>query len=407
MSEVAMPRFACKGCGKTFAVKPEWAGKKVKCHCGFVMSVPQAPKPSADHMDDLYDLAPEGSKPKVKAVVAPVAMSAAAPAVAATTQRGAAVASPVLGYRTRATAEKEDRFSSTSSTLMDKKRDVYVPTALLVAGLILNVAYYAFHHSMGVGGVAIATLGISVLTAFKAALLIGFAFAVAGPLGVSFGGIFTAVLKLAAIAVFSDGVTTWVEAGLEAAGSGGLSSLISFPVALACYWVLLIYLFSMDPGDSWLVVMLLAVFDQIVRWALLAVLMSTILGWGGVSSVGLRGSNSGGANAGSPMAAHVADLKDQGLLQEFRSYAKSHQVILADQATAFYAAGAKTVWLEVSWDINRKPSIHGMIVELPMEKDKRAQCFRIRNDYYKARFGEPVEEDLADTDEPYMDVSTD
>ena len=87
--------------------------------------------------------------------------------------------------------------------------------------------------------------------------------------GLAFGGIWTATLKLAAIAVFCDGVTTWVDAGVMkiSGGFGGNMmgyGVMSFPVALGLYWVLLIYLFSMDSGDSWMVVMLLSVFDRIV-----------------------------------------------------------------------------------------------------------------------------------------------
>ena len=36
------------------------------------------------------------------------------------------------------------------------------------------------------------------------------------------------------------------------------SRMSEFPVALVIYWTLLIYLFSMDPGDSWMVVVILS-----------------------------------------------------------------------------------------------------------------------------------------------------
>ena len=34
------PKFGCKQCGKTYKWKPEFAGKKVKCKCGYVMTAP-------------------------------------------------------------------------------------------------------------------------------------------------------------------------------------------------------------------------------------------------------------------------------------------------------------------------------------------------------------------------------
>lgn len=66
-------KFACPACGKRYGWKPEIAGKKAKCKCGEVMSVPASappaapasapasravppppPPPPADQQDDLY-----------------------------------------------------------------------------------------------------------------------------------------------------------------------------------------------------------------------------------------------------------------------------------------------------------------------------------------------------------------
>ena len=41
------PKFGCKQCGKTYKWKPEFAGKKVKCKCGYVMTAPAKPAPEA------------------------------------------------------------------------------------------------------------------------------------------------------------------------------------------------------------------------------------------------------------------------------------------------------------------------------------------------------------------------
>src|SRR5439155_16399317 len=179
-------------------------------------------------------------------------------------------------------------------------RDVYVPAALFVLGMLIYVGYYAIRYQLGGTGVAFVALGLGIMTAFKAAMLIGFALVVAGPLGVSFGGPATAALKLAALAVFTDGVITWVDAGTAklAGGTGAFEGLLSFPVALACYWLLLIYLFSMDPGDSWIVVILLAVFDFIVRWVILLLLLKIVLGWGGAAAVNVPSFGGGGPPAG-------------------------------------------------------------------------------------------------------------
>jgi hypothetical protein len=59
------PKFGCKQCGKTYKWKPEFAGKKVKCKCGYVMTAPakvETAAAAADEpdLDALYDLADAG-----------------------------------------------------------------------------------------------------------------------------------------------------------------------------------------------------------------------------------------------------------------------------------------------------------------------------------------------------------
>src|SRR5688572_31291455 len=54
-------QFSCDSCGKTFAWKPQLAGKRVKCKCGAPMTVP-ASDPGADDagLDDFAALAHGG-----------------------------------------------------------------------------------------------------------------------------------------------------------------------------------------------------------------------------------------------------------------------------------------------------------------------------------------------------------
>jgi hypothetical protein len=388
-------KFPCTSCGKTYTWKPELAGKKAKCKCGNVMMVPAAPPAPPEEEDGLYDLAPadEPPKPKVKPRVplAPLPAKGPAPpsrspvaapvaAVAAATAR-----SPMLAYQRGPTQREKDRFST--ATLIDMKRDAYVPAALLVGGLLIHVAYYALRYQLGPTGMLLTGAGLSLVMVFKAVLLIGFALVMAGPLGVSFGGIWTAALKLAAMAVFCDGVTTWVDAGVDkmtGTRGGMFSGMLSFPVALCVYWVLLTYLFSMDPGDSWLVVMLLAVFDMIVRWALLFLLLAFVLRLGGVGPAALPAAVTGAApTTGDPMVAQVADLKQADLLREAKKYiADGHQSALTKPVDAWYEAGCKNVWFEVSRDINGNTETESVIVELPKDKTKRARCYQILKDHY-------------------------
>jgi hypothetical protein len=214
---------------------------------------------------------------------------------------------------------------------------------------------------------------------------------IAGPLGVSFGGIWTAALKLAAIAIFADGATTWVDAlvGKFAGGHGAFDGIISFPVALGIYWGLLIYLFSMDPGDSWMVVILLAVFDGLIRWILLAVLLGVVMSWGGASGFGggaiSKVSSGSSGTTVSDEDAEMQEAKDDGSMVECLAWGKEHSSMLEPLTKSFYDAGAKGCYFEISRDFNQKPTIAGYVIELPKEQDKRDKVFQIYKDYLEGR----------------------
>ena len=360
------------------------------------MTVPQAiPEPQEQ---ELYDLVPSADDDPVRLAFAAARRDAAAAAEVAnlapppeTTRRGPA--SPFLAYQ-RAPSQREQERAPGGSAVVDIARDVYAPVALLLIGLASYVAYYAIRGQLSGKGIALLTIGLCVLTAFKALLLIGFALLIAGPLGVSFGGVWTAMLKLAAIAVFADGTATWVDAGVaKISGAGGaFTGMLSFPVVLGIYWLLLIYLFSMDAGDSWFVVILLAVFDGIVRWVLLLLLMNSVLRWGGAPAASLpvrAFGGSGGAVSADPMTEHITELKEFNLLKEAREYiAGGRQGALLKPTEAWYAAGCKNVWFEVSRDINGRLTPVEVIAELPKDADatkqneKRAKCYEILKAYY-------------------------
>jgi hypothetical protein len=399
MSDVAAAKIVCDGCGKSYAWKAELAGKKVKCKCGTVIHVPQPTAPK-EEPDDLYDLAPseETVKPKKRLPLAPAA------ATATTTVHSSSAA---LAYEAGPTQRQKDRMSR--ETLMDMNRDVYVPIGLLIAGILLYVGYYAMRYHLTAYGVGVISFGLIVLTAFKAALLVGFAMAVANPLGVSFGGIGTATLKLAAIAVFCDGITTWVDAFVIKISGGTFGGgifgygVMSFPVALGAYWVLLIYLFSMDSGDSWTVVMVLSVFDRIVKMALAFTVLAMVLRMGGVSVPGIGGGGGGKMSSVSELTTHVEELQERKLLKEAKAYINDgHQMFLGPTTDAWYKAGAKTVWFEVSRDFSGKTEPEQVIIEMPEDKNQRVEILNIRQKFYQQQkwFTDPS--DLTDDGEMYI-----
>src|SRR4051812_3268206 len=99
LSGSAAPRITCSGCGKSYAWKPELAGKRVKCKCGTVMSVPDAmdaAPPPPPQEEDLYDFAP--SSEPVKPAKAPrVPLAPLAPRGGGGTSAGMSVATAGVG----------------------------------------------------------------------------------------------------------------------------------------------------------------------------------------------------------------------------------------------------------------------------------------------------------------------
>jgi hypothetical protein len=74
MSDLQPGKFPCPSCGKQYTWKPALAGKKAKCTCGNVITVPDL-SPSAEP-EDIYDIAETpapAAQPKKGATVAAVA----------------------------------------------------------------------------------------------------------------------------------------------------------------------------------------------------------------------------------------------------------------------------------------------------------------------------------------------
>jgi hypothetical protein len=373
-------KFACDGCGRSYTWKPELAGKRAKCKCGQVLNVPQElPQAGKPQEEDLYDFADGPSHPSPRANPVANVPIAAAPIAAKTAAR----ALP-LGYQRGPTAREKDLASS--STFIDKKRDIYIPCTLLGIGLFLSIGYYILHYQLGPGPLLFTSIGLLVMTILETGILLGFAFTVAGPLGVSFGSIHTAILKFAAIILFCDGVTTWLDGLLAHYGGGGFFGfgVFGFPVALAIYWILFINLFSMDPGDSWLVVVLLSVLYRIVRLVLFILILRAILGGVGVAAANI------------PMAAQQSAVrttmdddmdhaKEMGLLLEAKKYINdTGRRAELSAVQEWYNEGAKNVWYQVVRDINGHASPMNVVVELPDDKTARAKCYASLKTWYAA-----------------------
>src|ERR1044072_2587280 len=102
-------KFACGSCGKSLVWKPEQAGRRVKCSCGGVTTVPQAP------LAKVGAAAPGGTSLPPPPPNAQIAEA------------------PTLGYIS-ARKRVSEAAELPIDKLIDPKRDIYVPTGILVFG---------------------------------------------------------------------------------------------------------------------------------------------------------------------------------------------------------------------------------------------------------------------------------
>lgn len=413
----AAEKFSCGGCQRQLTWKKEFVGRRIKCKfCGHAMAIPPQPlgaEPEPERVEDelyaLSDLANDARSAAAK--LPPTIVQAVAPPIALPAAAGGASHPAIpLAYQRAPTARELER--SASNVFIHKKRDIQVPIALLIIGAALYLSYYAIQYHVGALAILAIGIGLIIMAVLKTGILFGFALVIAGPLGVSFGGIGTALLKFAAVALFCDGITTWVD-GLFAMWTGGIGGggifgfgVIGLPIALGVYWVTLIYLFSMDPGDSWLVVIILAIFSQIVRVALIVLLLRLILSFGGVaaSSIAIP-STGGGSVATNPLIDEVNQAKAQNVLHEARKFVADHNRS-AEAATVngWYDAGAKNVWFQTDRDINGKGDAFQMVVELPDDKTARTKCYDLAKKYFTDNGDAGEAQMLQDNGDPYLMV---
>jgi hypothetical protein len=408
MSESA-EKFFCGGCQHGMAWKQEFAGRRIKCkRCGHAMVVPAQPgRPEPEPLeDDLYALSDLASDARAAAASLPptIVEAAAAPVAAKKTARSGIP----LAYQHGPTPGDLRRAAANSQ--IDPTRDLYVPIGLILVGTVLYIGFYAIHYNLGGIAIISTSIGLTIMTVLETAVLFGFALAIASPLGVSFGGVGTALLKLAAIAVFCDGLTTWAD-GLFAkyAGhmaGGGLMSfgVIGFPIALGVYWTLLTYLFSMDPGDSWLVVVIITVFSRILRIVLLLVLLKLILSFGGIAGSAVNIPSMGSsAQVTNPIIDEIEDAKAQNVLHEARKFASDNgRRAEGGSIDAWYAAGAKNVWFQTDRDINGHGNAFRMVIELPDDPTSRAKCYGVAKDYMNGNGESFMVAGLQDKGDPYL-----
>jgi hypothetical protein len=209
-------RFSCDGCKRTYAWKPELANRKVKCKCGATMVVPDLsvkPKAAAsdENSDDFsaYDFA-EPDPPKVAPKPAP--LRASTPVMS-----GNSTSSKALSYERAPSAKQQEVVDEDARYV--RRTSVIYPSIFMALGLLGMIGWTIYELQADLTGVGVITAFVVVKTTVKTALLVLGTIMVASSAGVSFGGFWSTVFKLAAMVIFADAVLMWVDTWIESLGS--------------------------------------------------------------------------------------------------------------------------------------------------------------------------------------------
>jgi hypothetical protein len=388
--------FSCEACGKSYTWKPALAGKKAKCGCGTVMSVPPAPTLVA------------APRRQVAVPSAPAAATLAVPAPA--------VSSPVsstYGYvptRRRPLKEKvaEDKFLSPI-------RDTYAPLALIFIGLVGMVLWGVVGAEGGLSFGILVLVGSLIITLIKTAVLVGLAILIAPHAGLSLGTFWTAVLKIAAIVVFSDAVLMWIEQLMQNWGAVPTTGYgfrrgrrfvwwMEMIIATAVIATLLHYLFDMDRDETGTVAMPIAIaswiMGLILKVALVAMLQRATDGAAGVSfevddpyADGSAADVAPTNPTGPPGPPPRKDVTDgdriiSGRIEQRSPFVKpahewNEQRLLRGRGQKqlfenLFDAGATRIYADTQATLGMGATLY---VELPLDAARRTKCFEAYKTY--------------------------
>ena len=300
MAQTQEMKFACPSCRKEFTWKPEIAGKKAKCKCGTVIDIPAEsplpplPPPDVDPFDNpdyMYDFA-DDDKPSGGSGTAPPPVPA--PPELQTcpncggnippggvvclacgfnvktgkkhkTEGAAAAKGPggkVLPYQ-RGKGMKEEKAPRESGMV----RDVWVPTALVAAGLCLSIVDGMVVYEVESAGLA--TVWALVTTVVNLVLIfIGMLICVK-LVGISLGHPLSAMLKIAAIAVVPAPITDLIGHYI---GPGG--DYVGWSIAMIFYYGMFMYFFDMDFQETMICSSIIWIIRTFLFWMVMAALFS-------------------------------------------------------------------------------------------------------------------------------------
>jgi len=407
------PKFKCTACNKEYVWKPAIAGKSGKCSaCGQTIKIP-ATAPEPDPLDGLYDLAEPAATSSAPAAVAQRVVPVDS------TMSASAGTSRAIEYQHTTPRDKREAERFTYDDLTDPVRDLYVPVGLLVAGFFGAIAWAIYHFSGKTSGMVAVTVLLGTTTVVKTAVMVGLAIIVAPKMGISFGTLWTGVMKFAGILIFTDMALLWVNSLIGSIGGAGGRTMyvpgtfrINLLLATGLITVSSFYLFDMDGSETGMFALPMALVSRVVDFVVYMIILGVLHGI--VTAAGARGarpsaisiSTSGNAGAvattqqqtvGSSSSAATATpvatqldteiqrriQRGKGGIREGRDW-ELHQIV-EDRATKhliedMYNAGAMKVHIDSLLSGGLTPAL--AYIELPTDPARRGACTEVAKKYY-------------------------
>jgi hypothetical protein len=364
--------FKCEQCGRQFHWRSEIAGKKAKCGCGAVLTVPMSIE------DEIFDFAPSE----------PVPMPTNA-------MRNRPVVASVPPARTPLQYDRhEPSARSDFDSFYSKPRDFYFPTAALAIGFIALLIWAISSGASG-AGLFLFTGYVTIATLIKTAVMIGAAFVIAPMAGVSFGGVWTAILKLAAIVVVTDAAMFWLQEIMVATGAVSPSGrsprgtmLVNLLLAGTIIAILLKIFFDMDRDEVGMIATPLAILNRVLNFVMMLVLLGIVAALQAPPTTPAPATPTAAPTTATPTLppappqvsqadTAIADaIKVKAHIEEALGYyerslgKRTHR----DFVRELYGLGARKVYFRK--DLKTTVGPVGVIVELPEASDQRAAILK-------------------------------
>ncbi len=240
MDQQPSQTLSCPSCGKQFAWKPQFAGRRVSCKCGTVFQAPAArPEPAGD----VYDLTDDPPAPA--AIVVP---------------------SPVLTYESKEVVKKEQRRVRDRILNELRIKDMWLPISLIVLAVACKLLVPLSHSTTNGGLRAVVVMSLVALgTGFNVLVMLAAVMIAARLVELDIASPAQTVVKLGLIFVAATSV-----GGLIAnfARFDAMGVAVGVHAVILIYWILFALLFKAGLTETMMTIAIMGIMQGILNVAL-------------------------------------------------------------------------------------------------------------------------------------------